>query len=277
MENKVSARPPLKWVGGKTALLPEILPRLPKKIGTYFEPFVGGGAVFFALAAEGRFKRAVLGDANEELMNVYAALERRPEKIINTLKDHIYEEAYYYKVRALDPRSLDDATRAARFIYLNKTCFNGLHRVNKKGQFNVPFGRYTNPTICDEENLRAVSKVLQGVELSSFDFGHTLHNARRGDVCYLDCPYFPVSVTSNFTAYTGDGFGYDDQVRLRDVSKKLIERGVYVLLSNSDTPTVRKLYKGFKLEKVQAPRRVNSKGGKRGNVGELLISTPVKK
>lgn len=268
------ARPYLKAVGGKTALLPEILPRLPDKIGTYYEPFLGGGAVFFALAAEKRFARAVVGDANEEFAHAYAELSRDVDGVIRELSKHIYEETYYYSVRAQDPLSLDSSARAARLIFLNKTCFNGLYRVNRKGKFNVPFGSYKNPTICDEENLRAVSEVLQRTKttLTSLDFEKTVLPAKRGDVVYMDPPYVPASKTSDFTTYTAGGFSLDDQRCLRDVTRKLDARGVHVLLSNSDTPFVRDLYAGFRIEEVQAPRRVNSKGGKRGNVGELLIS-----
>jgi DNA adenine methylase len=272
-----AAHPFVKAVGGKTFLLPEILKRLPAKINTYYEPFVGGGAVFFALAAEGRFKRAVIGDANKDLMRTYETLTRHLDGaggVVDILEYHtgVHDEAHYYEVRAQKPRELDLARRAARFIYLNRTCFNGLYRVNKKGEFNVPFGRYTNPKICDEENLRACAAILRKTAIIALDFEQTLIPAKRGDVCYLDCPYIPLSDTANFTTYTSGGFTLEDQTRLRDVAKKLIARGVHVLLSNSDTPLTRKLYRGFKIEEVQAPRRVNSKGGKRGNVGELLIS-----
>jgi DNA adenine methylase len=268
------ARPFLKAVGGKTALLPEILPRLPAKIGTYFEPFLGGGAVFFALAAEKRFERAVLGDLNRERMETYSAIWLDVDAVIRELKKHVYDEKRYYAVRAQSPVSLSVEGAAARHIYLNRTCFNGLFRVNKKGVFNVPFGKYTNPTICDEENLRAVSAVLRktSATITALDFEKTVFAAKRGDAVYFDPPYAPASETANFTSYTAGGFGPADQERLRDVARKLIDRGVHVLLSNSDTPFVRELYKGFKLEEVQAPRRVNSKGSKRGNVGELLIS-----
>jgi len=228
--------------------------------------------VFFALAAEGRFERAALGDTNDELMHMYSYLAVDPDGAIGELQKHVYEEKHYYAVRALDPKKLDPAMRTARFIYLNKTCFNGLHRVNKQGKFNVPFGRYTNPMICDEENLRAASATLKGVIFAPLDFQNTVLAAKRGDAVYFDPPYMPVSATSNFTAYSAGGFGSDDQRRLRDVAKSLDDRGVHVLLSNSDTPFVRELYKGFKIEEVQAPRRVNSKASKRGNVGELLIS-----
>lgn len=266
------AHPFVKAVGGKTFLAPEILRRLPAKINTYYEPFVGGGAIFFALAAEGRFKRAVIGDANEELMIAYEAITVNVEAVIRALKEHVYEEKHYYEVRAQKPRTMGSINRAARFIYLNKTCFNGLYRVNRKGEFNVPFGSYTNPTICDEENLRACSVALKRVTFTSLDFEKTVLVAKRGDAIYNDSPYVPVSVTANFTTYTAGGFSLSDQERLRDVAKSLDARGVHVLLSNADTPLVRKLYRGFKIESVQAPRRVNSKASRRGNVGELLIS-----
>ncbi len=273
MHTKVKARPFIKWVGGKTVLLPKILPRLPEKIGTYFEPFLGAGAVFFALAAEGRFKRAVVGDANEELMETYASLLVEPDKVISILSKHVYEEGHYYAARASRPRS--SADRAARMIYLNRTGFNGLYRVNRKGEFNVPFGRYTNPTICNEENLRAVSQTIRSC--GSFrgkagDFRLTVKKARKGNVVYMDPPYAPVSKTSNFTSYAKGGFDEAAHVRLRDCFKALDERGVHVLLSNSDTPFVRRLYNGFHISEVKAPRRINSKGGKRGDVSELLIS-----
>jgi len=262
------ARPFVKWAGGKTGLLGEILPRLPAKINTYYEPFVGGGAVFFALAAEGRFKKAVLGDDNVELIETYHSIKEDTDGLVRRLKAHAikHSEVYFYKIRADRGSHL-----AARFIYLNKTGFNGLYRVNRKGLFNVPFGRYSNPTICDEENLRAASAVLQGVGLLPGDFERSTMRAMRGDTVYFDPPYVPLSDTAAFTAYTKGGFGAGAQERLRDVARKLADRGVHVLLSNSDTPEVRKLYKGFKLVKVEARRAINSKGGKRGPVGELLI------
>ena len=266
------ARPFLKWAGGKGALLHEILPRLPKKIETYYEPFVGGGAVFFALAAEKRFNRAVIGDTNDDLIETYYAIQNDLDEVVQRLKIHAgkHSEEYFYKVRAQRGSYV-----AARIIYLNRTCFNGLYRVNQKGEFNVPFGKYANPKICDEENLTAVSEVLHGVDLETNDFETMVVTAQRGDSVYFDPPYAPLSDTSNFTAYTAGGFGSSEQERLRDVAKKLIDRDVHVLLSNSDTPFVRDLYgmtRVFKIEEVQAPRRVNSKGKKRGNVGELLIS-----
>lgn len=268
----MTAHPFLKFAGGKTALLPEILPLLPDRIDHYYEPFVGGGAVFFALAEAKRFSVAYLSDTNVELMNLYNELAHHPENVIQHLKTHVYDEKYYYAVRAQDPHKMSTIARAARLIYLNKTCFNGLYRVNKSGQFNVPFGSYKNPTICDEENLLAASLVLRHAAISPFDFEDATRYAKRGDAVFFDPPYIPLSKTSNFTAYSADGFSDGDQERLRDVIDKLDAKGVHVLLSNSDTPRVRELYADFKIEEVQAPRRVNSKGGKRGNVGELLIS-----
>jgi DNA adenine methylase len=280
------ARPFLKWAGGKTALLPEILPRLPKKINTYYEPFVGGGAVFFALAAEKRFEGANISDVNSELVEAYSTVGADPKGVIKVLKRHAKKhcEDHYYAIRALNHTKLSRIERAARTIYLNRTGFNGLYRVNRKGLFNVPFGDYANPTICNEENLIAVSSLLIAklgaaawnddftVGVAIRDFEIAVSDAKRGDAVYFDPPYVPVSKTANFTAYSKGGFNDEEQARLRDCFARLYKRGVHVLLSNSDTPFVRKLYKGFKLEKVQAPRRINSKGGKRGNVGELLIT-----
>lgn len=253
-------------------LAPEILKRLPAKINTYYEPFVGGGAIFFALAVEKRFKRAELADVNDDLIETYWSIQNDLNMLIKLLKAHAkkHSEEYFYKVRAACGSNI-----AARFIYLNRTCFNGLYRVNKKGLFNVPFGKYANPTICDEENLRAVSTVLQDVELIAVDFEAAVSGAKRGDAVYFDPPYAPASETANFTAYAKGGFDPAAQQRLRDVAAKLIKKGVHVLLSNADVPSIRHLYrdsKVFKIEQVEAPRRVNSNATKRGNVKELLIS-----
>ncbi len=268
----MTAKPFLKWAGGKTSSLPAILASLPPTIGTYYEPFLGGGAVFFALAAENRFDRAMIGDSNVELMLTCQALARHTKAVIDTLEKlaarHV--EDFYYKVRASAPKTMIE--RAARLIYLNKTCFNGLYRVNKKGGFNVPFGDYVNPTICDVEGLRAAAKALSFADMAAGDFEERVSSAKRGDAVYFDPPYVPVSDTANFTAYSKGGFTRDDQERLRNVAEKLVGRGVHVLLSNSDTPLVRELYCSFKLEKLQVRRNINSKGEKRGKVGELLIT-----
>jgi len=273
-------KPFLKWVGSKRYLVPEILPRLPAQINTYYEPFLGGGAVFFALAAEGRFKKAVLNDANADLVHTYKTISRSVDDLIINLKLHeqLHSEAHYYETRAYDfSKQITlraHVARAARVIYLNRTCFNGLYRVNKSGQFNVPFGKYANPKICDEENLRAVASVIRSTQanLMTGDFVKSVRTAKQGDSVYFDPPYVPVSKTSSFVSFSKDGFGEEDQTRLRDCFAALDAKGVHVLLSNSDTELVRELYRGFRIDRVQAPRRVNSKGDKRGNVTELIIS-----
>ena len=268
------AHPLIKTVGGKRQLLPEIRKHVPDKFGHYFEPFVGGGAVFFDLYAAGRLKKeSYLGDANGELITAYRAVRDNTEVTIEFLGNYArrHSEALFYETRGRPALPVDRPAVAARMIYLNRTCFNGLYRVNKKGLFNVPFGRYANPTICDEANLRACAQALQTAKLSAGDFQELAMKARRGDFCYFDPPYAPVSATSDFTSYTKDGFGLEDQKRLVEVAYRLKRTGVHVLLSNADLPLVRKLYKGFEMRRVEARRNVNSKGGKRGAVGELLI------
>ena len=265
------ARPVLKWVGGKGQLLRELLARLPQSFKTYHEPFTGGGALFFELAAQGRITTAYLSDANPSLIDVYLGLRDCVDEVIAVLRQHRYEHDYYYYVRALRPTDLSLPERAARIIYLNKTCYNGLYRENRRGEFNVPFGRYKNPTICDEPNLRAASAVLQGVNIARRPFDSTLDYAKRGDFVYFDPPYHPVSATANFTSYDRDGFGPDNQRRLRDAATELRERGVTAMVSNSDTPFIRELYAGFHIDQVQASRAVNSKANGRGKVAELII------
>ena len=266
-----AARPVLKWVGGKGRLLPELLARLPASFGAYHEPFVGGGALFFALAGAGRLDRVTLSDANAALIDVYLALRNDVEGVIAALQPHYYERDHYYHVRAQRPDDLSLPERAARIIYLNKTCYNGLYRENRAGQFNVPFGRYKNPTICDEPNLRAVSVVLQGVDIARRRFDGVLGYAKGGDFVYFDPPYVPLSPTANFTTYDRAGFGPDDQRQLRDVFAELARRGVRAMLSNSDTPFVRELYAGFHVEQLFAARAVNSRANGRGKVAEVLV------
>ena len=267
----VAARPVLKWVGGKGRLLPELLARLPQTFEAYHEPFVGGGALFFALAGAGRLERVYLSDANTALIDVYLALSDDVEGVIAALQPHRYERDHYYHVRAQRPDDLSLPERAARIIYLNKTCYNGLYRENRAGQFNVPFGRYKNPTICDEPNLRAVSVVLQGVDIARRRFDGVLGYAKGGDFVYFDPPYVPLSPTANFTTYDRAGFGPDDQRQLRDVFAELARRGVRAMLSNSDTPFVRELYAGFRVEQLFAARAVNSRANGRGKVAEVLV------
>lgn len=270
-EAGVVARPVLKWAGGKGRLLPELLNRLPKSYTAYHEPFIGGGALFFALTGRGQLGRAFLSDANTSLIDVYLGLRDEIEGVIAVLREHIYEREHYYRVRALRPEDLTLPERAARVIYLNKTCYNGLYRENKRGQFNVPFGRYKNPTICDEPNLRAASRALQGVGIARRHFSTVLDHARPGNFVYFDPPYHPLSATANFTAYDRSGFGPDDQRHLRDVFAALGELGVRAMLSNSDTPFIRELYDGFAIDQVHVARAVNSKANGRGKVAEVIV------
>jgi len=268
-------RPVLKWAGGKGRLLGELLGRLPddfhSRDAAYHEPFIGGGALFFALAGQGRIGQARLSDANPSLIDVYLALRDCVDEVIAVLREHIHDRDYYYQVRALRPETLSLPERAARVIYLNKTCYNGLYRENRKGEFNVPFGRYKNPTICDEPNLRAASRALQGVDISNRPFTSILDYAQAGDFVYFDPPYHPLSPTANFTAYNRHGFGPDDQRHLRDVFAALGDRGVRAMLSNSDTPFIRDLYAGFRIDQVFVARAVNSKASGRGKVAEVIV------
>jgi DNA adenine methylase len=263
--------PFLKWAGGKRQLLETILDVVPRKFDTYYEPFVGGGAVFFALAAQRRFERAVLADANHELIVCYEALQKDVDGVIAALRHHRNEHDHYYETRALDPETLSPAARAARLIYLNRCGFNGLYRVNSRGRFNVPFGRYLRPAICDELRLRAAAAALRDVKLACQDFDKTLARAKPGDFVYLDPPYVPVSRTSHFTQYARDDFGPADQERLAATLRKLGERGVRALLSNSDCAVTRELYRGQPYDSVLARRAINSVTSGRGPVGELLV------
>jgi len=268
-EERARAAPFLKWVGGKTTLLAELLRHVPPRatLRRYHEPFVGGGALFFAVAP----RRAVLSDNNAELVHCYGQVRDDVHGVLDALARHVYEKAHYQNIRALDPLHLPPAARAARFIYLNKTCFNGLWRVNRAGRFNVPIGRYTNPRFHDPSALIAASQALKGVEIVHAPFEAALVRAAAGDFVYLDPPYDPVSATSSFASYTADGFTWDDQKRLARACIALNRRGVRFLLSNSATERVRELYRGFEQRTVRAPRFINSKAGSRGRVAELLV------
>lgn len=274
---ELQPKPFIKWVGGKRRLLSELLEELPDDFGRYHEPFVGGGALFFSLAAHARRKGrwAVLSDANLRLVRTYRAVRDQVDGVIALLREHTrhHSKDHYYETRARKVDELDEAEAAAWFIYLNKTAFNGLYRVNRKGGFNVPIGRYDNPRICDEPALRLASWALQGAEIHHEDFRTVAERADAGDIVYFDPPYVPLSTSANFTSYTRDGFTMDDQSGLRDVAAELKMRDVQVMLSNSDTPEVRELYRqGFDLKPVLCGRAINCKGGKRGRVGELVIT-----
>ncbi|MFS8865457.1 DNA adenine methylase [Synechococcus sp. H55.9] len=266
----VRARPFLKWAGGKGQLLSQYEPFFPRNWNTYHEPFLGGGAVFFHLA-QGIPRRFVLSDINPELVNVYCCLRDRVEEIIALLSHHQahHSREHYYTIRAT--RFADPVQRAARLIYLNKTCFNGLYRENSRGEFNVPLGRYRHPRICDAENLRAVARVLQGVEIAVQPFWQVLERAEPGDFVYLDPPYHPLSASSSFTAYSRFAFGETEQIRLREVFGTLADRGVQVLLSNSDCPFVRELYRDYPIQTIVASRAINCQGHKRGPITEVLV------
>jgi DNA adenine methylase len=273
MASRGEPDPILKWAGGKRQLVPQILGRLPRKMKTYYEPFVGGAAVFFALAKEKekRFERAVLSDRNKDLIALYQAIRDDLERVIEELEGMPHSETDYYRVRDARPRTA--AKRAARLIYLNKTGYNGLYRVNSKGEFNVPFGRYARPKICDEPRLRAASAVLQGVELLVEDFEIVCKRAKKGDAVYLDPPYLPVSPTSSFASYHSVPFGLEEHERLARTFASLQRRNIAALLSNSDTRDTRRLFGEFALATVQATRAINSNAKRRGPVPELLVGT----
>ncbi|OIO19198.1 MAG: hypothetical protein AUJ23_02410 [Candidatus Magasanikbacteria bacterium CG1_02_32_51] len=270
-------KPFVKWVGGKRQLLAQfrlmnLYPpeKFDPKSGKYFEPFVGGGAVFFDLLPE----TAYLSDLNNELVVTYNVIKNDVENLIKSLKKHKLDKEYFLKIRAQNPEKLSDLNTASRFIYLNRTCFNGMYRVNSKGGFNVPFGKYTNPLICDENNLRKASKTLKNVEIKKQDYKEVLKKAKKGDFVYFDPPYYPVSKTASFTSYTSEAFLDKEQIELRDTFVELHKRGCFVMLSNSDTPFINKIYseiKGVRITKVQAGRAINSDASKRGKITEVLV------
>jgi len=264
------ARPFVKWAGGKRQLLDELTQGLPY-FENYHEPFIGGGALFFRLEAINRIKRAYLSDSNAELINTYSVIKNEIFELMSELASPLYvnNEAAYYKIRASKPKT--DVERAARFIYLNKTAFNGLYRVNSSGGFNVPFGKYDNPKILDSQNLLLVHRALQKDELHRGDFTIVLKNAKRGDFIYFDPPYAPISKTSNFTAYTKDGFGENEQKKLLKTYKELDSKGCFVLLSNSYSDFISELYAEFESEVVHASRMINCKGDQRGKIKELIV------
>lgn len=267
-------RPFLKWAGGKGQILAELRARLPARFGAYHEPFMGGGALFFALQREGllREKRIFLSDINAELVDAYCAVRDRVADVIAVLSTHRYDKEYYYQIRAQSPADLSLPERVARTIYLNRAGFNGLYRVNSKGDFNVPFGRYSNPLICDEKNLMSVSAALRDAVILREPFERVLARAQPGDLVYFDPPYVPLSTTANFVAYAKTGFSLDDHERLAQVFSELAGRGVFTVLSNSDTPWVRERYQGFRLDAIQARRSINSKEERRGPVGEMIVT-----
>jgi DNA adenine methylase len=275
MADHLFPRPFIKWAGGKSRLAAELLGRMPERFGAYHEPFVGSGALFFRLVRRGWTGRAYLSDLNAELIDAYVAIRDRVDDVVELLSRLEYDAGLYYTLRAADPRQLPLPERAARMIYLNKSGYNGLYRVNRRGQFNVPFGRYKAPNYCDRSNLAAVSRALQDVDLACAPFECVLERARAGDWVYFDPPYAPLSRTANFTGYQANGFTAEDQRRLRDVGAELALRGVSVMVSNSDTELVRSLYAPptFALDRVLAQRAINSNGARRGKITELIVTS----
>ena len=265
--------PFLKWVGGKRQIMPVIEQHLPKGIKHYIEPFIGGGAVFFHLQP----KKAILNDFNSELINVYQVIRSDVEGLLADLLKHKNESSYFYTIRSMDRaeefKNLTNVERASRIIYLNKTCFNGLYRVNSSGEFNSPFGRYKNPNILNEPILRAVSYYLNenDIQLRNSDYDEILQEADKKSFVYLDPPYHPVSESSNFTGYVQGGWGINDQIRLREACDRLNKRGVKFLQSNSSSNLIKEQYKNYKICTIKANRSINSDGEKRGEVEEILI------
>ncbi len=276
---KKEYKPFVKWAGGKRGLLKQILPLIPKEFNNYYEPFVGGGALFFELFSKGLLqnKKVVISDINSELINSYNIIKNKPSELIYILKEYKknHSKEFYYKVRELDRKdnysNLPDVEKAARFIYLNKTCFNGLYRVNKKGFFNTPIGRYKNPNIADEETILNASEALQNAIIKEQSFEKVLESAQKEDFVYFDPPYYPLNETSNFTSYDSNIFLENEQIKLYEVFDNLAKKEVFVLESNSDTPFIKELYKNYEINTIQANRFINSKANKRGKIGEVLI------
>ncbi len=274
-----SPAPFLKWAGGKTQLLAQYRPLFPRGYQRYYEPFLGGGAVFFAL----RPRAATLNDANATLIAAYRHIQQQVEPLLALLHalrcayhalPAAQQKAHYYDLRArYNDLTAGDLEKTALLIFLNKTCYNGLYRENRRGKFNVPFGIYKNPPLFGDDNLRAVARALRGARLLTTDFASAVADARSGDFVYFDPPYMPRSTTASFTSYTGRGFGAQQQAELAEVARWLARRGAAVMLSNSDTPLIRDLYRGFWQHEVLASRAINSNPARRGKIGELLITS----
>jgi DNA adenine methylase len=273
------ATPFLKWAGGKTQLLPQLSAMLPERFERYLEPFAGSAALFFWLRRNRSPFTAYLLDRNEELVNCYVAVRDRVDDLIPRLAalraNHC--KRFYYKMRAQKPATLSDLARAARFIYMNKTCFNGLYRINSRGEFNVPIGSYRNPRIFDEDGLREAGRALSGAAISRADFAETVSVAGAGDLVYFDPPYHPRSRTASFTSYAlgRDGravFGIEEQRRLAGVFQDLDRKNCHVMLSNSDSEEIRQLYRGFRIRVASARRAINSDASARGAVSEIVVT-----
>jgi len=272
-------QPFIKWVGGKRGLLTQLLPLFPKEFNNYHEPFLGGGAVFFELYSQGllKDKKVYLSDINSELINTYNVVKNNPNKLINSLENfkEQHSKEFYYKTREIDRQEefqkLSDIERATRFIYLNKTCFNGLYRVNRKGYFNTPIGSYKNPNIADRDIILSASEALKNATISNNSFSEVVKNVNKNDLVYFDPPYYPLNATSSFTAYNKNDFLDDKQKELLSVFEDLDESGCFVLHSNSDSEFIRDLYQKHDVNFVKANRFINSKSSGRGKISEVLV------
>ena len=270
-------KPFVKWAGGKRQLMAELEKNFPTKFGTYLEPFLGGGAVMFDLLTKVPNLKCNVSDLNSDLVLAYITIRDRSEKLIESLENHSknYHKdstGYYYEVRKQEPKNQID--KVSRLLFLNKTCFNGLYRVNSKGKFNVPLGRYTNPNIVNRENLQSVSKILQSgkIKISCRDFSSIIKDAKKGDFVYFDPPYQPVSDTASFTSYTHRDFTEDDLERLADLADQLNSKGCNVMLSNSNSKTVKKMFSsGWRIKEIKANRAINSNSQKRTGHKEIII------
>lgn len=275
MAGNLLLSPMLKWVGGKRQLLSEIVPMIDDKCSTYVEPFIGGGAVLFSMQP----KKAIINDYNHELINVYKTVRDNLDELLELLKHHEANNSsdYYYEIRALDReagfKKMSEVEKAARIIYLNKTCYNGLYRVNSSGQFNSPYGRYKKPNIVNEAVLRAISNYFNNNDITILngDYREAIKNLDRDSFIYLDPPYMPISTSSSFTGYTEGGFGYSSQIQLKEECDKLTRQGIRFVQSNSDCEVIRELYKDYKIKTVKAKRSINSVAVKRGEINEVLI------
>ena len=274
MKKNKMVSPVVKWVGGKRQLLNELTPLFPKKINAYCEPFIGGGAVLFSKQPS----NAYINDVNSDLINIYEVIRDNVEELITSLKKHKNESEYFYKIRDIDRNhkefnKLSNIERASRMLYLNKTCFNGLYRVNNAGEFNSPFGNYKNPNFVNEPTLRAVNKYFNEAIIYMFndDYSVVLQKLPKESFVYLDPPYDPISATSNFTGYTRGGFGREEQVRLREWCDELDNRGIKFMLSNSATDFIKEQYSAYNIKIVKARRAINSVASKRGDVDEVVV------
>ncbi len=269
------AEPVLKWAGGKRRLVEQYAPHLKGRFSNYHEPFFGGGAVYFWLWNQGKLKKsqARLSDINPELINFYQVLRSCPEELIGRMESHQsrHDQEYYYQVRQMAPADLEPLERASRLLYLNRTCFNGLYRENSRGEFNVPMGRYKSPRISHPEGLLAASSALSQAEVILAPYLDVEQHAQPGDLVYFDPPYDPLTTTASFTAYTQHNFSTQDQRELAELFRRLRDKKVKVLLSNSDTPLIRELYKGLRVVEVSAARAINSKADRRQKITELLV------